>query len=64
MAGLKCPTCGRSFNSEDTRALPLCSDRCRQLDLGRWLDEKQSLPHLAAPDEDEKPQGQGESPAD
>jgi endogenous inhibitor of DNA gyrase (YacG/DUF329 family) len=24
--------------------LPFCSDRCRQIDLGRWLDERHGLP--------------------
>jgi len=25
-------------------ALPFCSDRCRQIDLGRWFAEGYSLP--------------------
>jgi endogenous inhibitor of DNA gyrase (YacG/DUF329 family) len=25
-------------------AAPFCSDRCRQIDLGRWFDEKYILP--------------------
>jgi endogenous inhibitor of DNA gyrase (YacG/DUF329 family) len=24
--------------------MPFCSDRCRQIDLGRWLDEGYSVP--------------------
>lgn len=24
--------------------MPFCSDRCRRIDLGRWLDEGYSLP--------------------
>jgi len=24
--------------------MPFCSQRCRRIDLGRWLDERYSLP--------------------
>jgi endogenous inhibitor of DNA gyrase (YacG/DUF329 family) len=24
--------------------MPFCSERCRLIDLGRWLDEEQGLP--------------------
>jgi endogenous inhibitor of DNA gyrase (YacG/DUF329 family) len=63
MATLTCPTCARSFQPEETRAMPFCSDRCRQIDLGRWLDEKQSLPHVPSPEEEEK-ELQGDLPSD
>jgi uncharacterized protein len=32
--------------------MPFCCDRCRLIDLGRWLDEKQRLP--SAPEEEEE----------
>ncbi|MEX0744136.1 MAG: DNA gyrase inhibitor YacG [Phycisphaeraceae bacterium] len=35
----KCPTCGKPVR-EDEKAFPFCSDRCRTIDLGKWLDEK------------------------
>lgn len=44
MTLIHCPTCGTPFQSEQTTALPFCSDRCRQIDLGRWLDERHGLP--------------------
>jgi len=25
--------------------MPFCSERCRLIDLGRWLDEKYGLPY-------------------
>jgi endogenous inhibitor of DNA gyrase (YacG/DUF329 family) len=31
--------------------MPFCSLRCKQIDLGRWLDECYSVPH--EPEEDE-----------
>jgi endogenous inhibitor of DNA gyrase (YacG/DUF329 family) len=32
------------FDTTSTTAMPFCSERCRQIDLGRWLGEKYSLP--------------------
>jgi endogenous inhibitor of DNA gyrase (YacG/DUF329 family) len=51
MTVLQCPTCGREFDSQQTAAMPFCSERCRLIDLGRWLDEEHRLP--VAPEEDE-----------
>ena len=60
MATLRCPICGKSFDSQASQAtLPFCSDRCRQIDLGRWLKEGYSVPVVRQPDEDE---GSGQSP--
>ena len=33
---------------------PFCSERCRMVDLGRWLGEQYSVPHEPT-DEDEIP---------
>ena len=44
MATFRCPTCGKPFASQATKAMPFCSERCRLMDLGRWLDEEQGLP--------------------
>ena len=34
----RCPTC-RQEVGDDSPAKPFCSDRCRMVDLGRWMDE-------------------------
>jgi len=44
MAQVRCPTCGKTFDPQASRALPFCSTRCRQIDLGRWLNEDISIP--------------------
>ncbi|WP_234824084.1 DNA gyrase inhibitor YacG [Bremerella cremea] len=44
MAPLRCPTCRHVFESTYTVAMPFCSERCRQIDLGQWLDEEHALP--------------------
>ena len=41
---LRCPTCGQLFDRQHSRAMPFCSSRCRQIDLGRWLNEEIGLP--------------------
>ncbi|GIW70464.1 MAG: hypothetical protein KatS3mg102_0006 [Planctomycetota bacterium] len=43
---LFCPSCRRAFTAElegpreQRRWVPFCSERCRLLDLSRWLDEE------------------------
>jgi len=37
MAKLKCPICRRAVE-KSAPEFPFCSERCRLLDLGRWLN--------------------------
>ena len=52
MAEVRCPTCGKPFDSKFSEAMPFCSERCRLIDLGRWLNEEQGLP--VVPDEEDE----------
>lgn len=52
---MHCPVCDTEFDKATSTALPFCSDRCRLIDLGRWLDEDYGLPSIPDPDEDEAP---------
>jgi uncharacterized protein len=49
---VRCPNCGREVSPEN-RLLPFCSERCRLLDLGRWLDAEYRIP-----EQSETPSGQ------
>ncbi len=43
----KCPICGKTFEIEKLDALPsfpFCTDRCRMVDLGRWIDGAYAIP--------------------
>ena len=43
----KCPTCGRGFevaSLDDLPSFPFCSDRCKLVDLGRWIDGAYAIP--------------------
>jgi uncharacterized protein len=55
MTPLHCPICRREFRGEESPKLPFCSDRCRLVDLGRWLDERYGMPI-----EREEPEDPGE----
>lgn len=50
---MRCPTCKREFDSTQSTALPFCSERCRLIDIGRWLSEEYSLPDPPSLDNDE-----------
>ena len=58
MSLLRCPTCKRPFDPQQSRAMPFCSDRCRSIDLGRWLNEEISVPvnEEEGFDDDDRPQ--------
>jgi endogenous inhibitor of DNA gyrase (YacG/DUF329 family) len=45
MASPKCPTCEKPLGRpEETRSSPFCSERCRAIDLGKWLGEEFRIP--------------------
>jgi uncharacterized protein len=52
---LRCPICERQFDPAASTAMPFCSERCRQIDLGRWLREVYSVPVQRNPDDEEAP---------
>jgi endogenous inhibitor of DNA gyrase (YacG/DUF329 family) len=50
-----CPTCKKSIpdpapGAQKPKHFPFCSERCKLIDLGRWLDGKYQIP-LAIDDE-------------
>jgi endogenous inhibitor of DNA gyrase (YacG/DUF329 family) len=56
---IPCPICGKvvevpdeSVPPDPKSAFPFCSDRCKLIDLGRWLDDKYQIPAVEE-DEDE-----------
>ena len=50
-----CPTCGKKVEwTEASKYRPFCCDRCRQIDLGAWAEEKYVIPWvMPVGDEDE-----------
>jgi endogenous inhibitor of DNA gyrase (YacG/DUF329 family) len=52
MSAVRCPICGKLFEPDESSPMPFCSQRCRAVDLVRWLDEKYGLPE----EPEEKPE--------
>jgi endogenous inhibitor of DNA gyrase (YacG/DUF329 family) len=43
----RCPVCGKRFETPSIDAwpgFPFCSDRCKLIDLGRWIDGDYAIP--------------------
>jgi hypothetical protein len=56
MKTIRCSICERYFDPATSDAMPFCSKRCKQIDLGRWLGERYSVPvEPSEEDEDEVP---------
>ncbi len=58
MATMVCSICKKKFDPQNSTSMPFCSSRCKQVDLGRWLNEDYGLP--AAPNEDDLESETGE----
>lgn len=41
----QCSYCGAKFFREESNYMPFCSNRCKQIDLGMWLNESYRLPY-------------------
>lgn len=40
----KCPNCNEPTNiSSENQYRPFCSERCKMIDLGGWLEEKYTI---------------------
>jgi endogenous inhibitor of DNA gyrase (YacG/DUF329 family) len=53
-----CPTCGKKVEwTEQSKFRPFCSNRCKQIDLGAWAEEKYSIPGTSTPDESDGSNG-------
>ena len=66
MIRINCPTCHKPIEVAAVRDLPsfpFCSERCRLIDLGRWLDERHGVPAEApSPAERTEPPSDSEVP--
>lgn len=39
-----CPSCKKKFEYYSSEFRPFCSERCRLIDLGQWLNESYTVP--------------------
>ena len=55
----QCPTCKRPFirephaKADQRKSFPFCSERCKLIDLGAWLDAEYRIPSQPDADSDE-----------
>ena len=55
MSDLRCPVCSQPVDPKSS-VMPFCSARCQQIDLGRWLGERYSMPIERPYADDELPE--------
>ncbi len=60
MRVVACPQCGTQLPWEGSPHRPFCSERCRLVDLGAWLDEKYTIP--APLDDESADEGEAAAP--
>jgi endogenous inhibitor of DNA gyrase (YacG/DUF329 family) len=53
---VNCPHCGHQCEWHDNSWRPFCSERCKLIDLGAWLEERHAIPGetVEIPDADEE----------
>jgi len=57
MTVVACPTCAKKVEwTEANKFRPFCSDRCKQIDLGAWAEEKYAIPGAAPQDSLDDPE--------
>jgi hypothetical protein len=52
---IKCPKCGKETRFEGNAFRPFCSERCKLVDLGKWLSGSYSVPAGKEEEEDGRP---------
>jgi endogenous inhibitor of DNA gyrase (YacG/DUF329 family) len=52
-AQLRCPLCHRPTVWVDNDNRPFCSERCRLIDLGAWIEERYRVPDDPLPPTEE-----------
>ena len=56
-ARVKCPICGKENEFFAEPMGPFCSDRCKMIDLGKWLGEEYRVTDPLRPDHFEEFEG-------
>ena len=56
----RCPRCGRNIQYDGNPFRPFCSERCKLIDLGRWVSGGYRIPVNEVQDEQSAPPEQGE----
>lgn len=49
-----CPNCKKKFTYYSSEFRPFCTERCRLIDLGQWLNESYTVPAVKMTPEEEE----------
>jgi uncharacterized protein len=49
-----CPNCRKPAPWQENPFRPFCSERCRMIDLGAWVNEEYRVPGEEMPEEEEE----------
>lgn len=54
---MNCPNCGKPVEWQDNPYRPFCSEHCKLVDLGRWVNDEYSVPGepIPIPEQSESP---------
>lgn len=58
----KCPICRAILPGTDLATFPFCSERCRTIDLGNWLDGRYSVSRPIDPADEPEDQPRARPP--
>jgi endogenous inhibitor of DNA gyrase (YacG/DUF329 family) len=50
----QCPTCNKQIQWPDNPFRPFCSERCKLVDLGKWVFEEYRVPGKPVPTEQDE----------
>ena len=65
MIKVRCPICSKRLEIqklEDLPTFPFCTERCKLVDLGRWIDGAYAIPVTSPSKEDGNENGDGAVP--
>ena len=57
---VRCPTCRAEVSWQENPHRPFCSERCRLIDLGAWIEDKYRIPGEELAPDSEKENGKDE----
>lgn len=61
---MKCPKCGKPVEWKDNPFRPFCSERCKLVDLGNWVNEEYRVPGQNIPTEPDQTPSSSEDSAE
>ena len=61
---MKCPRCGKEINNPSLPSKPFCSDRCKLIDLGKWISEEYRFASMDGKDNDVEAQATLKDPTE